>query len=183
MSKKESSKKGAVSENQKIVSNALEKIKDAEKDHKTELETIKIEHANEVQFEEDQKCYLIQISTQNLAGFKKVHSLLTKKLEDHLSNPVIIIPSRKRVNGKEYRSFVSKKVPRDRTLTAVFDAYLDDILYPATIVGKRIRYPVGKTRTYKVLVDPLDKETVEYKLPAMTACYRALTNRKLEIEF
>ena len=183
MSKKEGSKKGAVSEIQKNVSNALDKIKDSEKDHKSELETLKIEHANEVQMENEQKCYLIQISTHNLAGFKKVHSLLTKKLEEHLSNPVIIIPSRKRVNGKEYRTFVSKKVPRDRTLTAVFDAYLDDILYPATIVGKRIRYPVGKTRTYKVLVDPLDKETIEYKLPAMTACYTALTNRKLEIEF
>ena len=89
----------------------------------------------------------------------------------------------KRVNGKEYRNYISKKVPRDRTLTAVFDGYLDDILYPATIVGKRIRYPVGKTRIYKVLVDPLDKETVEYKLNAMKACYIALTNRKLEIEF
>ena len=183
MSKKEGSKKGTVSEIQKNVSNALEKIKDSEKDHKAELENLKIEHANEVQFDEEQKCYLIQISTQNLTGFKKVHSLLTKKLEEHLSNPVIIIPARKRINGKEYRTFVSKKVPRDRTLTAVFDGYLDDILYPATIVGKRIRYSVGKTRTYKVLVDPLDKENVEYKLPAMTACYRALTNRKLEIEF
>ena len=183
MSKKEGSKKGTVSEIQKNVSNALEKIKDAEKDHKAELDSLKIEHANEVTVNDDQKCYLIQISTQNLAGFKKVHSLLTKKLEEHLSNPVVIIPARKRVNGKEYRTFVSKKVPRDRTLTAVFDGYLDDILYPATIVGKRIRYPVGKTRTYKVLVDPLDKDSIEYKLPAMTACYRALTNRNLEIEF
>ena len=95
----------------------------------------------------------------------------------------IIIPSKKRVNGKQYSTYVSKKVPRDRTLTAVFDGYLDDILYPATIVGKRIRYPAGKTRTYKVFVDPLDKDTIQYKLPAMTACYRALTNRKLEIDF
>ena len=183
MSKKEGSKKGAVSEIQKNVSNALEKIKDAEKEHKAELESLKIEHANEVPVSDDQKCFLIQISTQNIAGFKKVHSLLTKKLEEHLSNPVVIIPARKRVNGKEYRNFVSKKVPRDRTLTAVFDAYLDDILYPATIIGKRIRYSVGKTRTYKVLVDPLDNENIEYKLPAMISCYTALTNRKLEIEF
>ena len=79
MSKKESSKKGSVSENQKIVSNVLEKVKDSEKEHKTELEALKIENANEAQYEEDQKCYLIQISTQNLAGFKKVHSLLNKK--------------------------------------------------------------------------------------------------------
>ena len=48
MSKKESSKKGSVSENQKIVSNVLEKIKDSEKEHKTELEAVKIENANEV---------------------------------------------------------------------------------------------------------------------------------------
>ena len=179
--KKESSKKS--SETQKIVSTAFEKIKDSEKEHKTDLEPIKIEHSNEVQMSDDQKCYLIQISTTNLAGFKKVHSLLTKKLEESLSNPVILIPAKKRVNGKEYRVYVSKKVPRDRTLTAVFDGYLDDILYPATIVGKRIRYPTGKTRTFKVLVDPLDKDVVEYKVPAMVACYRALTNRKLEIEF
>ena len=179
--KKESSKKS--SETQKIVSTAFEKIKDSEKEHKTDLEPIKIEHSNEVQMPDDQKCYLIQISTSNLAGFKKVHSLLTKKLEESLSNPVILIPAKKRVNGKEYRVYVSKKVPRDRTLTAVFDGYLDDILYPATIVGKRIRYPTGKTRTFKVLVDPLDKDIVEYKVPAMVACYRALTNRKLEIEF
>ena len=181
--KKEASKKSKVNETQKYVSAQLEKIKDTEKDHKEELDSIKIEHAKEIQINDDRKCVLVLISTNNLVGFKKVHSLLTKKLEENLSNPVIIIPAKKRVNGKEYRTYVSKKVPRDRTLTAVFDGYLDDILYPATIVGKRIRYPSGKTRTYKVLVDPLDKESIEYKLDAMTACYRALTNRKLEIEF
>ena len=184
MSKKESQKKGAMSEIQKNVSTALEKIKDSEKEHKAELDPLKIEHANEVEMNDNQKCYLIQISTQNLSGFKKIHSLLTQKLEEHLSNTVMIIPARKRVNGKEYRTFVSKKVPRDKTLTAVFDAYLDDILYPATILGKRIRYPVGRTnRTYKVFVDPLDKETINFRLDAIKACYKALTNRKLDIEF
>ena len=130
-----------------------------------------------------QKCYLVQVSTTNVAGYKRVHSLITKKLEESLSNPVILILAKKRVNGKDFRSFVSKKVPRDRTLTSVFDGYLDDILFPATIVGKRIRYPTGKIRSYKVIVDPLDKEIVEDKLPAIIACYKALTNRKLEVEF
>ena len=184
MSKKEAPKKGSINEIQKNVATEFEKIKDTEKEYKAELDTIKIEHANEVPMNEEQKCYLIQISTQNLAGFKKVHSLLTKKFETHLANTVILIPKRKRVNGKEYRTYVSKKVPRDKTLTAVFDSYLDDILYPATIVGKRIRYPVGKTtRTYKVIVDSLDKESISDRLDAMKACYKALTNRKLDIEF
>ena len=181
--KKEGSKKSKVTEVEKNVSTLLEKIKDSEKDHKSEVESIKFEHANQVDMGEGQKCYLVQISTSNLSGFKKVHSSLTKKLEDNLSDSVILIPAKKRVNGKEFRTYVSKKVPRDRTLTAVFDGYLDDILFPATIVGKRIRYPTGKTRIYKVLVDPLDKEIVDSKLPAMVACYKALTNRILEIEY
>ena len=46
MSKKEGVKKSAVSEIQKNLSNELEKIKDTEKEHKAELESIKIEHAN-----------------------------------------------------------------------------------------------------------------------------------------
>ena len=50
MSKKEGSKKGATSEIQKNVSNAFEKIKDTEKDHKSELETLKLEHSNEVKW-------------------------------------------------------------------------------------------------------------------------------------
>ena len=56
MSKKENQKKGTVSEIQKNVSTALEKIKDSEKEHKAELEPLKIEHANEIQMSENQKC-------------------------------------------------------------------------------------------------------------------------------
>ena len=181
--KKENTKKSKIAQFQKDVTEAFDKIKDSEKDHKTDLDQIQIEHAKEIEMADNKKCCLIQISTNNMPSLKKVHSLLSKKLEENLSIPVILIPAKKRVNGKEYRTYVSKKVPRDRTLTAVFDGYLDDILFPATIVGKRLRYPTGKLRTYKVLVDPLDKENVEYKLPAMIACYKALTNRKLEIEF
>ena len=181
--KKEYTKKTKISQIQKDVTDAFVKIKESEKEHKADLDQIQIEHAKEIEMTDDKKCCLIQVSTNNMSNLKKIHSLLSKKLEENLSIPVILIAAKKRVNGKEYRTYVSKKVPRDRTLTAVFDGYLDDILFPATIVGKRIRYPSGKLRAYKVLVDPLDKENIEYKLPAMIACYKALTNRKLEIEF
>ena len=59
MSKIEAPKKGNNNEIQKNVSNEFEKIKDTENDHKAELDTIKIEHANEVLMNEDKKCYLI----------------------------------------------------------------------------------------------------------------------------
>jgi len=38
----------------------------------------------------------------------------------------------KRVNGNEYRVYDSNIVLKDRTLTAVLEGYLDNILYPAT---------------------------------------------------
>ena len=57
MSKKESQKKGNKNEILKNVANALEKIKDIEKDHKAELEPLKIDYADEVPMNEEQKCF------------------------------------------------------------------------------------------------------------------------------
>ena len=59
MSKKENQKKEVKSEIEKNIINALEKIKDSEKEHKAELEPLKIEHANEIKMSDDKKCYLI----------------------------------------------------------------------------------------------------------------------------
>ena len=170
-----------ITEITKNVSIFVEKLKASEKDYKADLDKIRVENVGEVSMEEGKVSYLIQLSSTDEKSLRKVHTLLVKKLEEHLNSPVVIIPSKKRINGKDYARYVSAKVPRDRTLTAVFDSYLDDLLYPATIIGKRIRYPKGPTRQFKVIIDPLDKNQVEYKIPAITACYKALTNRDLEV--
>ena len=179
-----SGKKEKVSELDKNFQKTLQEIASNEKDFKTELEGMEIKHAREVSIEDGKNhCYLIQVSTKNEKDLKKVQQTLSKKLEDHFGKPVSIIPEKKRVNGNLYRKYKGTKVPRDRTLTALFDSYLEDLLYPAVIVGKRIRYPKGKVRKFKVLIDPIDKELLNNKIPSITGCYKALTNRELEIEF
>ena len=183
MDKGDKGKKEKLTEIEKNFQTTLKSIINTEKDHKKELEGLEIENAKEVQVEKDEKCYLVRLNSNNENDLKKVHPTLIKKFEEQFSVPVAIIPAKKRVNGKLYKKFRGTKVPRDRTLSTMFDAYLDDLLYPATIIGKRIRYPKGKVRQFKVLVDPIDKDAIEYKIPCITACYKALTNRPLEIEF
>ena len=160
----------------------LKKIQSTEKDT-PELKNINIATASKIAIEGNKHCYLVQVETPSEKDLKKVNGILVKTFEEHFSNPIVVIPAKKRINGKIFKRYEGTKVPRDRTLTAVFDAYLDDLVYPATIVGKRIRFPKGKVRHFKVILDKLDEETINYKIPSITACYKALTNRELEVAF
>ena len=72
--------------------------------------------------------------------------------------------------------------PRSRTLTAVHDAFLNDIVAPSTIVGKHARVSNGK-KVLKVYLDPLDQEEFEDKLDALTEAYKHLTNKRVAFEF
>ena len=182
MEKTQNKNKQNVSEIGKKFTDLLKNIQSSEKDV-PELEKINIATASEVAIEGGKHCYLVQVETPSEKDLKKVNGLLVKKFEEHFSNPVVVIPAKKRINGKIFKRYEGTKVPRDRTLTAVFDAYLEDLVYPATIVGKRIRFPKGKVRHFKVILDKLDEETVSYKRPSITACYKALTNRELEVAF
>lgn len=51
-----------------------------------------------------------------------------------------------------------------RTLTAVHDAVLEDICFPAEIVGKRIRIKLDGSRLIKVHLDKNQQTNIEHKV-------------------
>lgn len=181
-SDKLSKSRQSVNEITKTLTNMISRIQESDSAIREDLEKLKIENANEIAVG-DRRCYLVQVNESSLESLHNIHAEITKKLEMNLNLPVIIVPYRKKINGKLFRRYRGTKVPREKTLSAVYDSYLEDLLYPATIVGKRVRYPKGKSRLFKVHVDPIDRETIEDKTSAIVACYKALTNRDLVVEF
>ena len=47
---------------------------------------------------------------------------------------------------------------------AVHTAILDDLVYPAEIVGKRIRFRLDGTRLFKVHLDKNQQTNIEHKV-------------------
>lgn len=51
-----------------------------------------------------------------------------------------------------------------RTLTAVYDALLEDLVYPVEIVGKRTRVKLDGSQVIKVHLDRNEQTNIEHKV-------------------
>ena len=64
------------------------------------------------------------------------------------SQDVIVIATRRILRPPKKGTAVAR--PRNRTLTAVHEAILEDLVYPAEIVGKRVRFRLDGSRIMRV---------------------------------
>jgi small subunit ribosomal protein S7e len=117
-----------------------------------------------------------------MTAVQSVFDKLVAELEKRFNRPVVVLYTRT-ILPKYYKEKGQQKRPRSRTLTAVHEAYLQDILYPNIYIGKRIRMRVNGTRLVKILLDPKDRELTEQKLDVWAAVYRKIANKDVVFEY
>merc|ERR1712031_142107 len=111
--------------------------------------------------------------------FKKNQTRRVCELEKKFSGQHVVLVAQRRIQDKEKHS--NRKAskgqvrPRSRTLTAVHEAILGDVVYPANISAKRTRYLQDGNKLIKVeLENPYE---VSEKLDTFSAVYHALTGK------
>ncbi|EWG93537.1 Rps7ap [Saccharomyces cerevisiae R103] len=116
-------------------------------------------------------------------SIREVQTKLTRELEKKFQDRHVIFLAERRILPKPSRtSRQVQKRPRSRTLTAVHDKILEDLVFPTEIVGKRVRYLVGGNKIQKVLLDSKDVQQIDYKLESFQAVYNKLTGKQIVFE-
>ncbi|CAO2604869.1 40S ribosomal protein S7, partial [Lemmus lemmus] len=110
------------------------------------------------------KAIIIFVPVPQLKSFQKIQVRLVRELEKKFSGKHVVfiaqvsaccIPNL--LGSGSGHSF-------SRTLTAVHDAILEDLVFPSEIVGKRIRVKLDGSRLIKVHLDKAQQNNVEHKV-------------------
>jgi small subunit ribosomal protein S7e len=119
-----------------------------------------------------------------LKQFHKIQPRLTRELEKKFSDRHIVFIADRRILPKPgHRSRVKQLRPRSRTLTSVHEKYLEDLVYPTEIVGKRTSINKDGSKIIKVFLDSKDAASLEYKIDTFKAVYKNLTSKDVEFQF
>ncbi|KAI9806231.1 MAG: 40S ribosomal protein S7 [Sarcosagium campestre] len=170
------------------IANALYDLESNIPELKSALRPLQFVSAREIEVGHGRKAIVIFVPVPLLNGFHKVQQRLTRELEKKFSDRHVILLASRRILPRPKRSNRSRtsqtqKRPRSRTLTAVHEAILTDLVYPVEIVGKRTRTREDGSKITKVVLDEKERGGVDYRLDTYTEVYRRLTGRGVGFEF
>eukprot|EP00461_Guttulinopsis_vulgaris_P002210 UN02211 len=148
-----------------------------------EVKTLNICSVKEVQVSENKKAYVIFIQFRQQKRVQKIQKRLIVEIEKKFPNTHVLIVAQRTVMSENMARWTNQKRAHSRTLTAVHNAILDDIVAPSTIVGKRIRFKTDGSQLLKVFVDKKDSKDVEEKLATFAKVYQKLTARNVVFQF
>jgi len=159
---------------------------EATSDLKAQLRELYITGAREIDLAGGKKSVIIFVPVPQLRSFQKIQSRLVKELEKKFNGKHFVVIANRKILPKPTRKTKNaskQKRPISRTLTAVHEATLNDLVYPAEIVGKRIRVKLDGSKQMKVHLDKTQQTTVEHKIETFTSIYKKLTGKDVNFEF
>ncbi|XP_074592809.1 small ribosomal subunit protein eS7-like [Curcuma longa] len=164
------------------VAQAFFDMENSNQELKSDLKDLYINSAVQIDIAGNRKAVVIHIPYRLRKAFKKIHVRLVRELEKKFSGKdVVLIATRRILKPPKKGSAVVR--PRSRTLTAVHDAILEDVVFPAEIVGKRIRYRLDGSKIIKIFLDPKERNNTEYKLETFSGVYRKLCGKDVVFEY
>jgi len=155
-------------------------------DLKAQLRELHIKAAREVDIGGSKKAIIIFAPVPQMKSFQKIQTRLVRELEKKFSGKHVVFVAQRRILPKPTRKTAMKlkeRRPRSRTLTAVHESILEDLVFPAEIVGKRIRIKVDGSRVIKVHLDKNQQTNIEHKVDTFSAVYKRLTGKSVTFEF
>jgi len=178
------SKNEQPTETEKEVAQALRELEITSKDLSADLKDLLITSAKKVPVEDNKEAYVIFVPYRQRKKYQKIQGRLIRELEKKFSGKHVVFLAQRTILSKNYtRQRTGALRPRTRTLTAVHNAILEDLVNPTQIVGKRLRIKTDGKRLLKVFLDPKDVKEVDYKLRTFGSVYKRLTNKNVEFSF
>ncbi|KAI4790153.1 hypothetical protein KUCAC02_034806 [Chaenocephalus aceratus] len=141
-------------------------------DLKAQLRELNITAAKEIEVGGSRKAIIIFVPVPQLKSFQKIQHVVFIAQRRILPKPT-----------RKSRTKNKQKRPRSRTLTAVHDAILEDLVFPSEIVGKRIRVKQDCSRLIKIHLDKAQQNNVEHKVETYSGVYKKLTGKDVVFEF
>uniref|UniRef100_A0A3B5ZRM3 40S ribosomal protein S7 n=2 Tax=Triticum aestivum TaxID=4565 RepID=A0A3B5ZRM3_WHEAT len=170
------------SEFEDSVAQAFFDLENGSQELKSDVKDLYINAAFQMDVAGNRKAVVIHVPYRLRKNFRKIHVRLVRELEKKFSGKdVVIVATRRIVRPPKKGSAVVR--PRTRTLTAVHDGLLEDVVYPAEIVGKRVRYRLDGSKIIKIFLYPKERNNTEYKLDTFTAVYRRLCGKDVVYEY
>eukprot|EP00440_Ansanella_granifera_P026072 gb/GFBE01028306.1/.p1 GENE.gb/GFBE01028306.1/~~gb/GFBE01028306.1/.p1 ORF type:complete len:194 (+),score=73.74 gb/GFBE01028306.1/:1-582(+) len=157
----------------------------ASSDIKADLRDVHISGAKEIEVGKSGSAVVIHVPFRVWKVVKKIQGRLVRELEKKFNRRHIVLVANRTILDLNFKRKGLKVRPRSRTLTAVHESILEDVVGPTEIVGKRTRISVDGTKILKVFLDPKDKdkENIENKLACFSAVYKKLTNKEAVFMF
>lgn len=169
------------------VAKALFELQSSSNEIAADLCALQLYGAREIDLGNGRRALVLVVPVPQLKAWQKIHSRLIHELGKKLggADRSIVMIAHRRIMGKPDRKnsrSIKHQRPRSRTLTAVHENWLEDLVYPTEIVGKRTRVKNG-SRSMKVLLDAKDQATAESKVEVLAGVYRKLTGKDITFEF